>query len=495
MHFPLNDRKQVLIDGDWREGRGSTPIDVLDPSTNDVLFRLQPASVDDVNDAVAAAWRAFRQGPWGRMGAAEREQLIHRLAGLLRERVAVLAELETRNTGIPIRESRFEVLSAARHLEYFAGFVGKIEGAAAPLSDHRLMYTIREPYGVVGQSVPWNSPLKLMARGCAAALACGNTLVMKPSSIAGASVLHFGKLVQEAGFPDGVLNIVPGAGSSIGSVLSRHPGIRKLVFTGGTAAGRDVLRDAADNITPALVELGGKGPIVVCDDVDIDEAVDGVMSQAFARLGQVCFAGTRLFLPAGIHDRFIERLARKASTIRLGHPMDEATEMGPLISRAHLDSVLRYVEEAVRQGAQVAPGGGRATEPALAKGNYMRPVIVTGVKPGMKISEEEVFGPVLAVLRYTELDEAVREANATHYGLAGYVWTNDVRRAHQLASSLECGNVFVNTYRYGSEVPFGGYKQSGMGREHGFEGIREYTQVKTVVLGLDRWRDKVTARN
>lgn len=496
MHFPLtNDLKQVLIDGQWREGRGSRPIDVLNPSTNEVLFRLQPASADDVNDAVEAAWRAFREGAWGRMAGLEKGRLMARLAALLRERVEVLAELEARNTGIPIRESRFEVASAARHLEYFAGFAGKIEGGAASLPDNRLMYTIREPLGVVGQAVPWNSPLKLMARGCAAALACGNTLVMKPSAVAGASVLQFGKLVQEAAFPNGVVNIVTGPGSAIGAAIVRHPGIRKIVFTGGTAGGKEVLRDAADNVTPALVELGGKGPIIVCADAEMDEAVDGVMSQAFARLGQVCFAGTRLFLPDSIHDEFVERLARKAYAVRVGDAMDEATEMGPLISRSHLESVLRYVEDATREGAHVVPGGGRVSEPGLSRGNFMRPVIVTGVKPGMKIAQEEVFGPVLAVFRYTDLSQAVREANATSYGLAGYIWTSDVRQAHRLASALECGNVFINTYRYGSEVPFGGYKQSGIGREHGYEALREYTQVKSVVIGLERWHDNVNARN
>ena len=494
-HFPLtNDTRQLLIGPQWREGRGSRPIDVLDPSTNGLLFRLSPASLDDVNDAVAAAGEAFHDGPWGRMPARERGRLMSRLATLLVERQEILAELETRNTGIPIRESRFEVASAAGHLEYFAGFAGKIEGTAAPLPDNRLMYTIREPYGVVGQSVPWNSPLKLMARGCAAALACGNTLVMKPSSVACASVLHFGKLVQEAGFPDGVVNIVTGSGTAVGAALSRHPGVRKLVFTGGTAGGREVLRDAAQNVTPALVELGGKGPIIVCADADLEEAVDGVMSQAFARLAQVCFAGTRLFLPDAIHDEFVARLVAQAHAVRVGDPMDEATEMGPLISRAHLESVLRYVDEAPREGARVVPGGGWVTEGALARGNFMRPVIVTGVTPAMKIAQEEVFGPVLAVCRYSDLEGAIRDANATSYGLAAYVWTKDVRQAHRIAGALECGNVFVNTYRYGSEVPFGGYKQSGMGREHGFEGIREYTQVKTVVIGLDRWQDAVRAR-
>ncbi|MBI3636065.1 MAG: aldehyde dehydrogenase family protein [Candidatus Rokubacteria bacterium] len=443
MSFPVSgDRRQVLVNGQWREGRGGRPIDVFNPSTNEVLFAIIPASREDVHEAVDAAWSAYREGPWGRMPGLEKGFLITRLATLMQERVEILAELEARNTGIPIRQSRFEVVSAARHLEYFAGFAGKIEGAATMLSNDRLMYTLREPLGVVGQCVPWNTPLKLMARGCAAALACGNTLVIKPSVVACASVLYFGTLVEEAGIPNGVVNIVPGPGSMTGTALVEHPDVRKIVFTGGTEGGAQVLAAAGRNVVPALVELGGKGPIIVCGDADLDEAADGVMSQAFARQGEVCFAGTRLFLPAAIHDNFVARLVKRADAMVVGDAMDEATEM---------------------------------------------PTLVTGVKQGMKIAQDEVFGPVLAVHRYTELGQAVREANATEFGLAGYVWTRDVRQAHRLAASMECGNVFINTYRYSSEVPFGGFKKSGIGREHGQEALREYTQVKTVVIGLDRW--------
>lgn len=495
MHFPLtDDAKQVLINGEWHRGRGQAPVEVLNPSTNSLLFRLHQASGEDVDAAVEAAWTAYREGPWGRMPGLEKGQLLARLAGLIRQHQEILAELEARNTGIPIRESRFEVTSAARHLEYFAGFAGKVEGTASALPNDRLMYTLREPLGVVAQCVPWNTPLKLMARGCAAALACGNTLIIKPSVIACASVLYFGKLVEEAGFPKGVVNIVPGPGSTVGSALVRHPGIRKVVFTGGTESGKEVLVDAGRNVVPALVELGGKGPILVCDDADVDEAVDGVMAQAFARQGEVCFAGTRLFLPDTLHDDFVRRLAERANTICIGDAMDEGTQMGPLISRAHLGAVIGHIEAAVAEGAHVVPGGGRPADPGLPAGNFIRPTILTGVKQGMKVAQDEVFGPVLAVLRYGDLGQAVRDANATEFGLASYIWTRDLRQAHRLAAALECGNVFVNTYRYGSEVPFGGYKQSGIGREHGSEALREYTQVKSVVIGLDRWRDPVTRR-
>ena len=493
MAFPIGDLEQVLVGGNWRVGRASERVEVLNPSTNEVLFTIQSASAADVDDAVNAAWQAFRHGPWTRLTGLERGQLMLRLAALMKERVAVVAELEARNTGIPIRQSRLEVVSAARHIEYFAGWAGKVEGTANQLPKNRFMYTMREPLGVVGQSVPWNSPLKLMARGCAAALACGNTLVIKPSVLACASVLHFGKLAGEAGFPDGVVNIVPGPGTTTGAALTRHPGIRKLVFTGGLEGGRQVLADAGRNITPALIELGGKGPIIVCEDVDLDEAVDGVMSQAFARQGEVCFAGTRLFLPDSIHEVFVERLAERARKVRVGDAMDESTEMGPLISRAHLESVMGYVRGLVDEGARMVPGGGLAAD-AGSRGNFMRPTILTGARQGMKATQEEIFGPVLPVIRYKDLGQAVEDANATEFGLAGYVWARDIRQAHRLAAALECGNVFINTYRYESEVPFGGYKRSGYGREHGVEGLREYTQVKTVVVGLDRWGDIVNQK-
>jgi acyl-CoA reductase-like NAD-dependent aldehyde dehydrogenase len=488
--FPLNgDDAQVLIDGKWHRGQGAAAVAVLDPSVNELLFEVTPASTDQVEEAVESSRKAFR-GAWATMPGLQKGNCISRLAGLMRENVDTLAELEARNTGIPIAQSRFEVESAARHLEYFAGFAGKIEGMSADLPDGRLMYGVREPLGVVAQVVPWNSPLKLLARGCAAALACGNTVVIKPSIVALASVLALGKLIDQAGFPPGVVNIVPGKGRTVGAALVRHPGVRKVVFTGGTEGGEEVLLDAARNVTPVLAELGGKGPIIVGRDIDVDEVAAGVMSQAFARQGQVCFAGTRLFVPTDLRETVVDRLVHFAAQMRIGDAMDPTSQMGPLISATHLQSVVDHIDGAVSKGATLVCGGAIEGAP----GNFVRPTVLTDVDVNQPIASEEVFGPVLVVHDYDQLDEAVEDANNTKYGLAAYVWSNDIREALTVTRRLESGNVFVNTYRYASEVPFGGSKQSGLGREHGSEALREYTELKTVVIGMARWTDAVLSR-
>jgi acyl-CoA reductase-like NAD-dependent aldehyde dehydrogenase len=485
--FPLDgDDAQVLIGSRWLKGEGGLAQDVLDPSVNEVLFRVTPASTEQVDAAVQSCWRAFR-GPWAKMAGREKGACISRLAGLMRQHVDTLAELESRNTGIPITQSRFEVESAARHLEYFAGFAGKIEGMSADLPDGRLMYSIREPLGVVAQIVPWNTPLKLLARGCAAALACGNTVVVKPSIVALASVLFLGKLIDQAGFPPGVVNVVPGGGRTVGAALVRHPGIRKVVFTGGTEGGEEVLVDAARNVTSVLAELGGKGPILVGSEVDVDEVAAGVLSQAFARQGQVCFAGTRLFVPRQLRTAVVDRLVDLATKMSVGDAMNPATELGPLISAAHLRSVAAHVDAAVEKGAHLACGG----EIEGAAGNFIRATVLTDVDVDQPIAREELFAPVLVVHDYESLETAIEDANNTIYGLAAYVWSNDIREALTTARSLESGNVFINTYRYASEVPFGGSKKSGLGREHGSETLREYTELKTVVLGMNRWTDTV----
>lgn len=488
--FPLDgDRRLALIHGQWREGRGGEPIEVFDPSRNTPFFAVTPADAADVDDAVRSSWEAFRGG-WARSAGLDRAELLDNLAQAMRDDVDVLGELEARNTGIPIRQSRFEVISAARHFEYFAGLAGKVEGMAADLPDDRLMYGIREPLGVVAQIVPWNTPLKLLARGCAAALACANTVVVKPSVVALASALRWAALVEHAGFPPGVINVVPGPGRSTGAALVGHRDVRKVVFTGGPEGGEQVLVDAARQVTPVLAELGGKGPILVDRNVDVAEVADGVVSQAFARQGQVCFAGTRLFVPATLHDELIAAVASRAERIRVGDALEPATQMGPLITPDHLKTVRSYIDDAVSDGAKVAFGGG-PPDNDLPGGNFLRPTMLVDVGRAQRVDCDEVFGPVLTVHRYDDLDQAVTEANDTDFGLASYVWSNDIRTAHRLARELESGNVFVNTYRYASEVPFGGYKRSGIGREHGLEALREYTQLKTVVVGMERWHDPI----
>jgi acyl-CoA reductase-like NAD-dependent aldehyde dehydrogenase len=488
-----DDRVRIVSDpyigGRRVAGAGGKAIAVHNPFDNSEICRVAPASVDQVDAAIEAAHAAFRAPAWRRLTGRERGLLLHRLAALLRRDLETFAVLESMDTGIPIRETRMEVATSAMHLEYFSGLAGSIEGTYQDLGS-RFNYTRREPFGVIGQIVPWNTPLKLMARGFAAAVACGNTMVIKPSIMAPLSILKFGDLVGEAGFPPGAVNIVTGSGRSVGRYLVEHAKVRKIIFTGGTEGGREILGEAVQTIKPAVLELGGKGPIIVCDAIDWDEVIDGVLTQAFARKAEVCFAGTRLFVPAGMHDRFIADLAAKAERIPMGNPLDGRTQLGPLVSDQRLREIVARVDEAKAAGARAHCGGEKVTKPGLEKGNFMAPTILTGVTPDMAVAKEELFGPVLCVFAYQALDDAIAMANDSDFGLAGYVWCNDTRLGHRIAQELECGNVFLNAYGYQSEIPFGGYKMSGIGREHGVEAMREYTQVKSVTVGMERFKSR-----
>jgi acyl-CoA reductase-like NAD-dependent aldehyde dehydrogenase len=343
---------------------------------------------------------------------------------------------------------------------------------------------------VIGQIIPWNTPLKLMARGFAAAVACGNTMVVKPSVVAPLSVLRFAKTVDEAGFPPGSVNIVTGSGRTVGKAIVEHPQVRKIIFTGGTEGGHEILQQAVRTVTPAVLELGGKGPIIVCEDVDWNEAIDGVLTQAFARKAEVCFAGTRLFVPAGMHDKFIADLAAKAAKIPMGNPLDDRTQLGPLMSPERLTDILEKIDKARADGATIYCGGDKARQQGLEKGNFLPPTILTDVTPRMSVARDELFGPVLCVMAYRELADAVAMANDSDYGLVSYVWSNDIRRSTRIANALESGNVFINSYGYQSEIPFGGNKMSGIGREHGAEAIHEYTQAKSITVGLERFKSR-----
>jgi acyl-CoA reductase-like NAD-dependent aldehyde dehydrogenase len=479
----------LYIGGQWVPGAGEAAASILNPFNNRAICEVVPASPTQVEAAVAAAYAAFKAASWAALTGRERGAMLHRLAELLRRDLEAFATIESLDTGIPIRETRMEVATSAVHMEYFAGLAGNIEGAYQDLGS-RFNYTRREPYGVIGQIVPWNTPLKLMARGFAAAIACGNTMVIKPSILAPLSVLRFGELVAEAGFPAGAVNIVTGSGRTVGRQIAEHPKVRKIIFTGGTEGGREILLQAAPTIKPSVLELGGKGPIIVCEPIDWDEAVDGVLTQAFARKAEVCFAGTRLFLPAALHDRFVADLAARAARIPMGDPLDAATQLGPLMTAQRLNEILDRVQTAKAAGATIYCGGDKVRTPGLEAGNFMAPTILTDVTPDMAVAREELFGPVLCVLPYGTLDRAIETANDSELGLASYVWCNDLRLSHKIAAALDCGNVFLNAYGYQSEIPFGGTKLSGIGREHGVEAMREYTQLKSVTVGMERFKSR-----
>jgi acyl-CoA reductase-like NAD-dependent aldehyde dehydrogenase len=492
--FPIHDAKarvvtDLFIAGKPEAGAGGQPIAINNPFDNRPICQVTAASPAQIDAAVEAAYAAFKSPSWRGLTGRERGVLLNRLAQLLRRDLEAFATLECMDTGIPIRETRMEVATSAIHLEYFAGLAGSIEGTYQDLGS-RFNYTRREPYGVIGQIVPWNTPLKLMARGFSAAIACGNTMVIKPSIVAPLSILAFAEIVREAGFPPGTVNIITGPGRTVGRHLVEHPKVRKVIFTGGTDGGKEILQQAAPAIKPAVLELGGKGPIIVCEPIDWAEAIDGVLTQAFARKAEVCFAGTRLFLPAKIHDRFVADLRTKAAKIPMGNPMDGRTQLGPLMTPDRLQQILAEVRKAKDAGATVVCGGEKATQSGLEKGNFMAPTILTNVTPDMAVAQDELFGPVLCVTPYQQLSEAIDAANASEFGLASYVWCNDTRLAHSIAQDLECGNVFINAYGYQSEIPFGGYKMSGIGREHGQEAMREYTQVKSVTVGMERFKSR-----
>ncbi len=478
-----------FINGEWMDGESGSSVPILNPFNNKEICSIAPASSDQVSQAVMAAHALFRSNEWQGMTGRDRGTLLLRVAELLRRDLETFATLESMDTGIPIRETRMEVSTSALHMEYFAGFAGKIEGRYQDLGS-RYNFTRREPFGVIGQIVPWNTPLKLMARGFAAAVACGNTMVVKPSIVAPLSILRFAKIIDEAGFPKGSINILTGSGRTVGKDIVEHPNVRKVIFTGGTEGGLEILRQCIPTVTPAVLELGGKGPIIVCEDIDWDEAVDGVLTQAFARKAEVCFAGTRLLIPQNMHDKFVADIAAKATRIPMGNPLDGKTQLGPLMTADRLASIASDVKAAEEAGATIYCGGSKVTTPGLEEGNFFPPTILTNVTPGMAASREELFGPVLCVTTYENLDDAVSMANDSEFGLASYVWSNDIRKSSRLANRLESGNVFINAYGYQSEIPFGGYKMSGIGREHGAEAMQEYTQVKSITVGMERFQSR-----
>lgn len=477
---------KMLIGGQWTTAASGKTFDTINPSTGEVLARVAEGDTEDINRAVAAARKAFESGPWPKLTPSQRGRLLWKLADLVEAHAAELAELETLDNGKPIKYSKAaDIPLTVDHFRYFAGWATKLEGDTIPVSiPNMFTYTLREPLGVVGQIIPWNFPIQMAAWKLAPALACGNTVVLKPAEQTPLSALRLGELICEAGFPEGVVNIVPGFGQTAGAALAAHPDVDKIAFTGSTEVGKKILQASIGNLKKVTLELGGKSPNIIFPDADLKYAVRGAMTAIFFNQGQVCTAGSRLFVHKSIYDQFVSGLADFAGKMKLGPGIDPGTELGPLVSQEQLERVTGYIEAGRREGAVTRTGGTRVGE-ELANGYFMQPTVFDNVQDDMVIAREEIFGPVVAALPFEDIEDVAARANRSIYGLAAGVWTNDVKKAHKMASLLKAGVVWVNTYnQFDAAAPFGGYKQSGYGREMGHAVLDAYTQVKTVWMNL-----------
>lgn len=482
----LSKPKKMLIDGKWVEAQSGKAFETRNPATDEVLAKIPEGGKADVDKAVAAARRAFEQGPWRKMSASERARCLYKLADLIEQRSDEFAQLETLDNGKPIKESRFiDVPATVDVFRYYAGWATKIEGETINANSNFFTYTLREPVGVVGQIIPWNFPMLMVAWKLGPALACGNALVLKPAEQTPLSALYIGELAMEAGFPPGVINIVTGLGpNSAGEFLANHMDVDKIAFTGEDKTGREIVKASAGNLKRLSLELGGKAPNIVFSDANIDAAVKGAITGIFFNQGQVCCAGSRLFLEKSIHDEFMSKLSERVAKMQQGPGLDEKTQIGPQVSREQQERILNYIGIAKKEGAKLACGGD-APSGELAKGYYVKPTIFTGVNNDMRIAQEEVFGPVLAVIPFSSAEEVAEQANKTTYGLSGAVWTSDVKKAHKLASQIKAGTIWVNCFNaFDAAVPFGGYKMSGYGRELGKHSIDLYTNIKSVWVNL-----------
>ncbi len=475
---------KLLIDGQWAEP--AKTFATTNPATGEVLTQVAEASATDVDRAVSAARKAFedRSGPWRKMSASERGRLIWKLADLIEKNLEELAELETLDNGKPIFESRYvDMPMVIDVLRYYAGWATKIHGETINTFENAFTYTLREPVGVVGLIVPWNFPLLIASWKLGPALACGNTIILKPAEQTPLTALRFGQLAIESGIPAGVINILTG-GPEVGKAIVRHPGIDKIAFTGSTSVGKEIMRGAADTVKRITLELGGKSPNIVFADSDLDSAVKGAINGIFYGKGECCNAGSRLFVENKVKDEFVEKLIGRAKKMQPADPLDPKTRLGAIVSQEQMQNVLGYIEAGKKEGAQVVAGGNRAMVGG-DKGFFIEPTIFTGVKNEMKIAQEEIFGPVLATLGFDNVDEVVELANNSPYGLAAAVWARDINKANQVSRRLRAGLVWINTYGLmDASMPFGGYKSSGFGRELGMHAIEHYTELKTVWLNM-----------
>jgi acyl-CoA reductase-like NAD-dependent aldehyde dehydrogenase len=479
-------KHRMLIGGQWAEPASATWFESVNPYTALTWALIPRGNREDVDSAVAAAKSAFYGDAWHKLTATARGALLFKLADLIAADAAKLSEIETTDNGKLIAEMRGQLNYIPQWFRYFGGLADKIEGRVIPIDKPGVFnFTREEPLGVVAAVTPWNSPLLLAAWKLAPALAAGNTVVWKPSEFSSVSALAFGELFERAGFPPGVVNIVTGFGGEVGEPLISHRDVAKVAFTGGDKTGEHVYQLAARGLKHVTLELGGKSANIVFDDAEIDQAVKGVVSGIFAATGQTCIAGSRALIHRPILDRFTDELLALAKTAKMGDPLDMGTQVGPITTRPQYDKVLDYIRIAKAEGAVCRLGGAPAQRPECGSGWFVEPTIFTGVKPEMRIAQEEVFGPVLSIIPFDTEDDAVRIANGTVYGLAAGVWTKSIRRALSMAERLEAGTVWVNTYRAVSYMsPFGGYKRSGIGRESGIDAIREYLQTKSVWIDI-----------
>ena len=486
---------KMFIGGEWVDAASGATFESVNPFTGKPWALIPRAGPADVDRAVRAAHKAFTEGDWPKLTATQRGALLRKLGDLIAPNAKQLAEIEVRDNGKLISEMSAQTAYMAQWYYYFGGLADKVEGAVLPSDKADIFnYTRHEPLGVVAALVPWNSPLLLSAWKVAPALAAGNTVVLKPSEFTSASLLEFMKLVQEAGFPPGVVNVVTGFGPETGAPLVEHPLVAKITFTGSDATGQKIYESAARGLKRVSLELGGKSPNLVFEDADLDNAVKGAISGIFAATGQTCIAGSRLLVQRSIHDRFVEKLVAFAKTAKMGDPMSTDTQVGPITTPPQYRKVLDYIDIARGEGAKVALGGAKAAE--FGEGYFVQPTIFTGVKNSMRIAQEEVFGPVLSVIPFEDDEEAIAVGNGVVYGLAAGVWTQNIKRALTMANRLQAGTVWVNTYRAVAPMsPFGGSGMSGHGRESGLEAIREVTQVKSVWVELsDAVQDPFTLR-
>jgi len=471
-----------LIDGRWRDSVSGSTFETINPATEEVIADVAEGGPEDVDLAVKAARKAFDSGPWRKMDARDRGRLMSKLADLVEENLDELAELETLDNGKPIKESKGgDLPQVIDTFRYYAGWADKIHGQTIPVRGNYFTYTRKEPVGVVGQIIPWNFPLMMVAWKWAPALAAGCTIILKPAEQTPLTALKLGEMAMEAGFPDGVINIVNGFGETAGAPLVAHPGVDKIAFTGEGSTGKIIVRSAIETMKRVTLELGGKSPNIVLEDADLDAAVDGALLGIYLNQGQCCCAGSRLFVQESVHDEFVAKLASKVRERRIGDPTDPRTEQGPQVDRAQFDKILSYIEKGKSGGARVVTGGERHGD----KGFFIQPTIFADVRDDMAIARDEIFGPVLSVIKFKDVEEAVTRGNTTDFGLAAAIWTRDIGKAHSIAHRLRAGTIWVNCYDvFDAAAPFGGFKQSGIGRELGEKALDNYTELKTVTVSM-----------